>query len=129
MSFERQDNTIIRISTHGQTLLFNELPKSLPFSFNEYYRCRHCNYLIPKKGALISGYDSEHSLQHIHCTNCGRIVTWSPGSSKIRSVAEGFFLMVTGGAMAFLLYPFLNVYGLQVGFTTLLFGIIKALFL
>lgn len=90
MSFERQDNTIIRISTHGQTLLFNELPKSLPFSFNEYYRCRHCNYLIPKKEALISSYDSEHSLQHIHCTNCGRIVTWSPGTSKIRSVAEGF---------------------------------------
>ncbi|MBS7614460.1 hypothetical protein KEJ18_01815 [Candidatus Bathyarchaeota archaeon] len=129
MSFERQGNTTIQITAQKQTPFFSELQESLPISLNEYYRCHHCNYLIPKKGALISGYDSENSLQHIHCTNCGRIVTWSPGGSKIRSMAEGLFLMVTGGIMAFLFYPFLNIYGLQAGFTTSLFGIIKALFL
>ncbi|MEM2130257.1 MAG: hypothetical protein QXZ70_06635 [Candidatus Bathyarchaeia archaeon] len=129
MSFERQGNTSIQITTQKQTPFFNEPPKSLQFSFNEYYRCRHCNYLIPKKEALISGYDSEHSLQHIHCTSCGKIVTWSPNGRKIRSVVEGGLLMAAGSAMVFVLYPFLNVYGMQVGFTTSLFGIIKALFL
>ena len=27
-----------------------------------YYQCRHCGYILPKKEAIISGYDSIHLL-------------------------------------------------------------------
>jgi hypothetical protein len=36
---------------------------------------------------------------------------------------------VAGGAMAILLYPSLNIYGLQLGFFASLFGVLKAVFL
>jgi ribosomal protein S27E len=98
-------------------------------SYREYYRCRHCNHLTPKGNAKISGFDSEHSLRHVHCPSCGRIVAWPPEGSKIRSIAEGAFLTVAGGAMAILLYPSLNIYGLQLGFFASLFGVLKAVFL
>ena len=44
----------------------------------EYYRCHHCGYILPKDAAEISGYDSEQTLRHIHCPKCGKIVAYSP---------------------------------------------------
>jgi len=130
MSSGRHADTPTRSGINKESLISNKPSATLlPFSDNVYYRCRHCNYLTPKNGAIISGYDSEHSLRHIHCSNCGRIVIWSPGGSKIRSIAVGAFFTVIGGALAFLLYPSLNIYGLQVGFAASLYGVLKAVFL
>jgi RNase P subunit RPR2 len=100
-----------------------------PHTDIECYRCHYCNHLTPKSNASISGFNSEHSLQHIHCSKCGRIISWSPEGSKIRSIAEGAFFTSAGGALAFLLYPSLNIYGLQIGFFASLYGVLKAIFL
>jgi len=32
-------------------------------------------YILPKEDATISGYDSEYSLRHIHCSRHGKIIT------------------------------------------------------
>ena len=36
------------------------------------YICHHCGYVVPKKEAVVSGYDSQSSLRHIHCPRCGK---------------------------------------------------------
>lgn len=94
-----------------------------------YYHCRRCNHNIPKNEAKISGYDSQNSLRHVHCPNCGKVVAWSPGRSRIRSIAEGVCFVVAGAALAFLLYPAISIYGLQAGLVASLYGVLKILFL
>ena len=42
------------------------------------YVCRHCGYVLPKKEAIVSGYDSQSSLRHIHCPRCGKKITHTP---------------------------------------------------
>jgi hypothetical protein len=42
------------------------------------YVCPHYGYVLPKKDAVISGYDSLFSLRHIHCPRCGKIITRTP---------------------------------------------------
>ncbi|MCW4015179.1 MAG: hypothetical protein NWF06_02305 [Candidatus Bathyarchaeota archaeon] len=42
------------------------------------YVCRHCGYVLPKKDAVISGFDAQNSLCHIHCPKCGKTITHSP---------------------------------------------------
>ncbi|MCS7120155.1 MAG: hypothetical protein RMJ07_03445 [Nitrososphaerota archaeon] len=118
-------------STQTQSLSINSSTFAVKLSNKnqsgeEHYKCRHCHHLTPKKDAIISGYDSEHSLRHIHCQCCGRIIAWPTNGTRIRSALEGIFLTITGGTLAFLLYPYLNVYGLQIGLYTSVFGIIKA---
>ena len=39
------------------------------------YVCHHCGFVLPKKEAKVSGWDSEHSLRHIHCPRCGKIIS------------------------------------------------------
>ena len=39
-----------------------------------YYQCSHCAYALPKKEAIVSGWNSEHSSTHIHCPRCGKII-------------------------------------------------------
>ena len=73
----------------------------------------------------ISGFDSEHSMRHYHCTNCGKRIDYTPQGSRIKSVATGIGIMAAGGISAFLLYPSLNVYALQLGFFATLFSAIK----
>jgi len=92
-----------------------------------YIKCKHCENIINLREAKISGYDSEHSLRHIHCNKCGRIVKWSPGERNIPSLIQGVCGIILGGALAYLLYPHLNVYGLQAGFFTSVYGLFKAL--
>jgi hypothetical protein len=38
----------------------------------------NCGYLLPKEEAVISGWDSQQSLRHIHCPKCGKPVTHTP---------------------------------------------------
>jgi len=42
------------------------------------YICPHCGYVLPKKEAKVSGWDSQSSLSHIHCPKCEKIITHSP---------------------------------------------------
>ena len=92
-----------------------------------YIKCKHCGCSINLREAKISGYDSEHSLRHIHCSRCGRIASWSPGERNISSLIQGACGIILGGALAYLLYPHLNFYGLQAGFFASLYGLLKAL--
>lgn len=36
------------------------------------YTCPHCGYVLPKKEAKVSGWDSQSSLKHVHCPKCGK---------------------------------------------------------
>jgi predicted RNA-binding Zn-ribbon protein involved in translation (DUF1610 family) len=40
----------------------------------EFYTCRNCGYALPKKDAIVSGWNSENSSTHVHCPKCGRII-------------------------------------------------------
>ncbi|WNZ28663.1 MAG: hypothetical protein IAX21_08380 [Candidatus Bathyarchaeota archaeon] len=42
------------------------------------YTCKNCGYVLPKKDAIISGYNSQNSLRHIHCPKCKKIITYVP---------------------------------------------------
>ena len=46
-----------------------------PLGKKGYYECPYCDYVLLKKDATISGYDSQSSLRHIHCPKCGKIIT------------------------------------------------------
>lgn len=96
-------------------------------SAEAYIKCKHCGCIINLKEAKISGYDSEHSLRHIHCSRCSRIAQWSPGERNMASLVQGICGVILGGALAYLLYPHLNFYGLQAGLFTSLYGLFKAL--
>ena len=48
------------------------------FKRKDYYQCKHCDYILPKKDAVVSGYDSESSLRHVHYPRCGKIITHTP---------------------------------------------------
>lgn len=93
----------------------------------EYYRCPHCKHVTAKNEAKVSGYDSEHSQRHIHCPNCGRIIARVSEGGNLREILKGAGFTVAGGALAFLLYPFLSIYALQLGFFTSLYGTLKIL--
>jgi len=106
---------------------FNSLFPLPPSSTGNYIKCQHCGFIVNLDEAKISGYDSEHSLRHIHCSGCGRIIKWSPGDRNISSLIQGVFGIILGGALAYLLYPYLNFYGLQAGFFTSMYGLLKVL--
>jgi len=42
------------------------------------YVCKSCGYVLAKKDAVVSGYDSQSSLRHVHCPGCGKIITHNP---------------------------------------------------
>lgn len=46
---------------------------------SDYYECPHCGYRWPKKDVKISGWPGSSSCPpHVHCPNCGKIVTRAP---------------------------------------------------
>jgi len=48
------------------------------FGNANFYRCGKCGYELPKENAVISGWDSQQSLRHVHCPKCGKIITHAP---------------------------------------------------
>lgn len=42
--------------------------------------CPRCGYVLPKKDATVSGYDSQSFLRHVHCLKYGKIVTHARAS-------------------------------------------------
>ena len=48
--------------------LDKEMPKK------DVYICNRCGYVLPKKDAVVSGWDAEHSSTHVHCPRCGKII-------------------------------------------------------
>jgi predicted RNA-binding Zn-ribbon protein involved in translation (DUF1610 family) len=40
----------------------------------EVYVCKRCGYVLPKKDAVVSGWDTEGSSTHVHCPRCGKII-------------------------------------------------------
>jgi NAD-dependent SIR2 family protein deacetylase len=130
MPLERDAGASVNPQYNGETFTLRIASSSLFLRLKlGYYHCRRCNYSIPKKEARVSGYDSQNSLRHVHCPNCGKVVAWSPGESRIRSITEGVCFTAAGSVLAFLLYPAINIYGLQAGFAASLYGILKILFL
>jgi len=132
MTFKEYIDTQRIFSRHGgETETFQSAPISLTsHSRKEYYQCPYCKQFTSKNDAIIAGYDSEHSLRHIHCPTCGKIIAWpSESSNRLKNIIEGASLTIAGGALAFLLFPSLNIYGLQAGFFASLFGILKMLIL
>jgi len=94
----------------------------------EYYRCPKCKHVTLKSDVKVSGYDSEHSQRHVHCPKCGKIIAWAPEGGNLRDVIKGAGLTAAGGALSYLLFPFLNIYALQLGFFISLYGTLKVLF-
>ncbi|RLI13235.1 hypothetical protein DRO35_00880 [Candidatus Bathyarchaeota archaeon] len=102
-------------------------PPSSTYSRRQYVCCKQCSCTIDLSKAKISGYNSEHSLQHIHCNECGKIIKWLPREKDKIGIVEGVFGILLGGVLAYLLFPSLKVYGLQAGFFTSLYGLFKVL--
>jgi len=40
----------------------------------EAYVCKRCGYVLPKKDAVVSGWDAQGSTTHVHCPRCGKII-------------------------------------------------------
>jgi predicted RNA-binding Zn-ribbon protein involved in translation (DUF1610 family) len=38
------------------------------------YVCKRCGYVLPKRDAVVSGWDAEGSSTHVHCPRCGKII-------------------------------------------------------
>jgi len=38
------------------------------------YVCKKCGYVLLKRDAVVSGWDSEGSSTHVHCPGCGKII-------------------------------------------------------
>ncbi len=106
---------------------FGHLSSIILGSAETYAKCQYCGCIVNLKEAKISGYDSEHSLRHIHCSGCGRIIRWSPGERSVAGLIQGICGMILGGALAYMLYPHLSIYGLQAGFFTSMYGLLKVL--
>ena len=48
--------------------------KMLPPPSKDVYVCKKCGYVLPKKDAVVSGWDAEGSTNHVHCPRCGKII-------------------------------------------------------
>ncbi len=91
------------------------------------YHCPNCKNFTPKSEIVVSGYDSEHSLRHIHCPFCRRIIAFPSKNRDAKSMIGGVMTGLFGGIIAFFLYPLLNIYGVQIGLFMSFYGIIKIL--
>jgi len=40
----------------------------------EAYVCKRCGYVLPRRDAVVSGWDAEGSTTHVHCPRCGKII-------------------------------------------------------
>jgi len=53
----------------NECVLVEEMPER-----EEVYVCKRCGYVLPKRDAVVSGYDAEGSSTHVHCPRCGKII-------------------------------------------------------
>jgi ribosomal protein S26 len=44
------------------------------FNNSKFFHCKRCGYDLPKNEAVISGWNCQQSLRHIHCPSCGKII-------------------------------------------------------
>ena len=58
------------------------------------YVCSRCWYVLPKKEAKVSGWDSQSSLSHIHCPKCGKIITHTPKFFIKRNAEKVSFILL-----------------------------------
>jgi len=42
------------------------------------YICSRGGYILPKEGAVVSGWDSDGSLRHFHYPRFGKIIMHTP---------------------------------------------------
>jgi len=40
----------------------------------EAYVCKKCGYVLPRRDAVVSGWDAEGSSTHVHCPRCEKII-------------------------------------------------------
>jgi len=45
-----------------------------PSHSKDAYVCKRCGYVLPERGAVVSGWDAEGSSTHVHCPRCGKII-------------------------------------------------------
>ncbi len=93
----------------------------------EYYHCPHCNHATPKREVRISGYDSQSSQRHIHCLRCGKMITDLCDDNGLGDIIKGAGIFLSGSVFAYLFFPILNVFALEMGFLTSLYGALKFL--
>ena len=113
---------------YRSTLTVQSTSISLLLRFKgEYYRCPHCKFMISKKEAKVSGFNSEHSMRYVRCPRCGRKIAGLTKGSPWKDLLKGAGSIAAGGTLAYLLYPLLNIYALQLGFFLSLYGTLKIL--
>jgi len=93
----------------------------------DYLKCRHCKFVLARKDAKISGYDSQSSLRHIRCPRCAKIITHTPEAGPITDVVKGVGIAAAGVATTILGFPAASVFALQAGSFLSLYGSLTAL--
>jgi len=66
-------------------------------------------------------------MRYIRCPHCGRKISGLTEGSPLREMLGGFSSIAAGGTLAYLFFPFLNIYALQLGFFLSLYGTLKIL--
>jgi RNase P subunit RPR2 len=51
-----------------------EVTAITPSPSKDVHICKRCGYILPKKDAVVSGWDAEGSSTHVHCPRCGKII-------------------------------------------------------
>ena len=93
----------------------------------DYLKCRHCKFVLARKDAKISGFDSQSSLRYIRCPRCAKIITHAPEAGPITDVVKGVGIAATGVATIVLGFPVASVFALQAGSFLSLYGSLTAL--
>ena len=92
----------------------------------DYLVCRHCGEIIHRRLARVSGYDSENSLRHIHCPNCGKILTHCPDGASTSAAFLGITFFFASAVASLILIPVFGVQVVPAGALAAFFGLLVA---